>query len=251
MKNLEKISPLFVMLDGTIYTVKDYAIGLTDGFKIGTAYKMNFMFLKAVIPYRGKRGKDDRTGLYTTPNGYIVPYVKPGDNLKHYGHDIISSLNTVSVITDKDVIMPDISESSGKVFKPIINNDDDLSLKLLRSAILMKKIDLDSYTKRFQRMDVGSNASNRKTNAKKALINNRSLSATKLVQFADVFDLEVAILLKDAKNAANPMNPNNLPVAIFSRRPFDCSQFINISDLNLDLLYAVDDEDDDYEIMED
>lgn len=245
---LAKISPRFIVIDYAVYHVINYDEGITKGFKKGVAYLVETDYMDIVLPFKGILKDIDhekRTpGIYTSRKNpkihrFLLPKGNDRDqfspkNIKTTADDIFSKGNFVK----GDIII----DSDGEVFKPRIKPDDDLNLKLLKAAINLKNISLSSYDNRFQAIDIGTNPSNRKSNAKKAILNNDSLSSNKMVQLGDVMDLDIAVVIKDKPSSMYPMNTNGKPIVLYSGPVFSLEGAVNVATINQDSLYEVPEE---------
>lgn len=245
MKALEKNKAGFIVIDFSVFTVHEYTDGLKTGFKKASAYKVCTSLFELVLPYRGNfrdfEGKRP-PGIYSGKKGNTHRFILPSKGeYEQYGFDQIKGVST-SIFSNGNFVKGDvIIDTEGDIFKPRINSDDDLNLKLLKTAINLKNISLSSYDNRFQNIDIGTNPSNRKSNAKKAIVNNNSLSSNKLVQLGDVMDLDIAVVIRDKPGSYFPMSIDK-PIAIFSGPQFDLGKAINISTLDFNKLYEVPEE---------
>lgn len=232
----------FIIIEGKVYLVLSYEEGVANGFQKGNAYHDES--IKLVLPFKGIfQDFDERSpGIYSDRKSKRVRYIFPSvklptykqykpNNIEESGHNMFAKGDYVK----GDIIL----DSDGEAFKPRIDPEDDMNLKIYKAAFCLKDAPLSAFDNRFQNTDIGTNPSNRKSNAKKAILNNNSLSSTKLVQLADVVDLDVAIILKDKSTAAFPMRTKNRPIVIFSNAPFDYSNAIPLSEFSDDDLYKI------------
>ena len=107
----------------------------------------------------------------------------------------------------------------------------------------------DQYKRRLEALAADKNKKsegvNIANNSKRALINNDSLSASKFMTYADTWELEAAIVLKDLPDAANPMFQDGTMLVIYpSGVPFEIpnDKLMDISDYiaeNLDESSAI------------
>lgn len=82
------------------------------------------------------------------------------------------------------------------IYNIIINEDDTPEFALLKQAINNKQIDISSYKNRLN--DSFSNNI-------RLLTNGNSITFSKLRTFAQVFDLECELIIRDKENVVNPM----------------------------------------------
>lgn len=231
----EKIINRLMMVDGIVYYVESYKQGMKEGFKKGKLY---FDHLSGcALPYRGHQDDADelKCGIYKVskkrePDNYVTRFPK-GKERDKYSVENLMPLG--DIFKSGDFIENDlILDIDGESFKPPIYVNDDMMLKLIKAGITLKNAPFNTYDNRFQKMDIGTNSYNRKSNAKKALLNNNSLSSTKALQFSDVMDFDLAIMIKNKPGALCPMDlPDNRPMVIYSREEFDTSNPVNIINL--------------------
>lgn len=244
---LDKIAPKFIVLDYAVFHVINYDEGIKKGFKKGVAYLIETDFIKIVLPYKGILKDIDpekRTpGIYSSKKSTAHRFILPKKNDRaQYLPDKIQSTKD-DIFSKGNFVKGDIIiDTDGEIFKPRIKPDDDLNLKLLKTAINLKNISLSSYDNRFQAIDIGTNPSNRKSNAKKAILNNDSLSSNKLIQLSDVLDLDVAVVIKDKPASMFPMLTDGKPIVIYSNTAFPLNDCINIATINQETLYEVPEE---------
>ena len=82
------------------------------------------------------------------------------------------------------------------VYNITINEDDTPEFALLKQAINNKQIDISSYKNRL---------SDSFSNNIRLLTNGNSITFSKLRTFAQVFDLECELIIRDKENVVNPM----------------------------------------------
>ena len=82
------------------------------------------------------------------------------------------------------------------IYNIMINEDDTPEFALLKQAINNKQIDISSYKNRL---------SDSFSNNIRLLTNGNSITFSKLRTFAQVFDLECELIIRDKKNVVNPM----------------------------------------------
>jgi hypothetical protein len=244
---LDKIAPRFIVIDYAVYHVINYDEGIKKGFKKSVAYLIETDFINIVLPYKGVLKDIDpekRTpGIYSSRKTTAHRFILPNKNVRaQYSPDNIQSTKD-DIFSKGNFVKGDIIiDTDGEIFKPRIKPDDDLNLKVFKTAVNLKNISLSSYDNRFQAIDIGTNPSNRKSNAKKAILNNDSLSSNKLIQLADVMDLDVAVVIKDRPGSMFPMLTDGKPIIMYSNNAFQLNDAINIATLNLETLYEVPEE---------
>lgn len=82
------------------------------------------------------------------------------------------------------------------IYNIVINEDDTPEFALLKQAINNKQIDISSYKSRL---------SDSFSNNIRLLTNGNSITFSKLRTFAQVFDLECELIIRDKNNVVNPM----------------------------------------------
>ena len=216
------LSPLIFKYDGRVLRVKKrkpYQIKYDDD----TAYILG-KYNPYIYPYRGKiTDVHDAVdpGIYIyNKNTYIVRPVTDSEKIMYSIKNIIEltpesifkDLNRESLINTSDDIY---NTSDDELFKPKINENDDIALAGLKFALSKKDILFGSYSSKFQ-----DNAT--KNNGKRAITHGSSLKMEMLSRFADVFDLNVGLVFADKNGCINPMDKKYSKVyVIYDSDPID------------------------------
>lgn len=115
----------------------------------------------------------------------ITDYTK-AENIKQY----IEMVNKFSQEEYQVLTSPD------NIDIPRISRDDEPVMKILKGAVIKKRIDLDKYQER-----IGSTYQN-----DKRLFKGKSITLPKFINIANALDLKVTMTVEDkAPNVANPM----------------------------------------------
>lgn len=235
-----------ILINGAPYRTLPFSDGIVNGFSTGYAYHLKTNIDDRVYPYMGKvksfrkLDPDSKPGIYVSNESgkYCIIYPKKKDS-HMYNPNNAKTFDADSIFTDVNFISTDIDLSvDGDIFHPPIRVDDDMMNKIVKYAIQKKGIVFDAYKSRFDTMGssgkTGGANTNNKNNAKRALLENKSLSTNKAKEYGDVLEYDIAIAICDKPDASNPMNTGGRPIIIYSGDKFDLSDPISISDLLID-----------------
>lgn len=244
-----KLSMKIFSIDDGTYRVHDYdeTMQSENDFETNNVYEIVRDFVHCVLPYRGDVDnlgcvlkKDTLPGIYHNPNTdtYQIRYPRGKKEKQIYSPDNIRDLTKLADLGSCDpnsfADMHLEHKASGDIFVPPINDDDDCTSKILKAFITAKQISYSDYGPRIERLSStksersNGNASN---NAKRALLHNRSTSASKMVVFGESFDFDFAIVLKDKDGCPNPaLNPGE-QVVIYPLNEFKIENTINVTEL--------------------
>lgn len=193
------------IIKGEVYKVQEYRPDIK--LKHGFAYvKNNFIYpymgeyiskfsREPGIYYVGK--KKDKIHHFIKPfflrkgSGYLMQDIKP-TNIKNI-LDIIEHEGLIDI--DSDIILSE----KGKLFAPRISDDDNFLSKVIKTAIVKKKIDLNDYKNRFK-------SEYELNNYRRALLQNGNMSVDKFLKWCDVLDISFEIKYFDRDNSIQPMN---------------------------------------------
>ena len=143
-------------------------------------------------------------GIYIYDNvAYMAPPITLEDEYK-YSVDRVKTITPDSIfksIEDDLIDYPTDIGNVSDVFKPTIQEGDDISLAGMKYVLGKKNISFNSYAHRFTDMST-------KNNGRKALLNGNTLKMSMLSRFAEVFDINAAMLLWDKPGCINPISPN-------------------------------------------
>ena len=198
--------------DGIFHPVFNYEDGME--LKDEAAYiKDNFVYL-----YRGKYKKDEslEPGVYI--NGDKAVFIDPitrGD-VKRYSVSNVINVDTNKIIDElinkKDSFVSikdsEILISNSDMFIPPIKDTDDPLKKIIKQAIIAKKVNISIYKNKVNN-EYGL------TNMKSALLRDTHMSIKYFKMWLEVLDLDFKIILKDNGDPAN-INPLQHEIVISS-----------------------------------
>lgn len=199
------LSPIIFKLNDKTYRVKKKEMWQKD-FEHGTAYLLS-KYNNYVFPYRGKIDDIDDAvypGLYKMDGVVFAVYPMSDDDKKIYSKERLIYLTPDSIFKNLDdglVQIPQDVITDGDIFKPAIKQTDDIALAAMKYAIGQKNINFNTYAHRFPDMAT-------KNNGRRALTHGNTLKMDMLSRFADVFDINAALVLWDKKGCKNPMAKN-------------------------------------------
>ncbi len=205
--------PKYISLGEDVFKVKKWKGEDTD-LEEGCAYHVKEMNL--VLPYMGDIEELSRDqivpGIYTSffddvrEDSEII-YVRPvGKKMKRqYRPDKIYEIDPdyISQIIEeeglKDVYDSALTAEMGEAFVPPISDSDNELLRIIKTVLQHKKVDIKNYSNRF-RSDTDMN------NFKRSLLAHSKMSMEKYNNACEIFDVEWEIIFRDKKGCANPMN---------------------------------------------
>lgn len=126
---------------------------------------------------------------------------------------------------------------NGKAFKPPVRVDDDALNAIVKTAIRLKNAPFGPYGKMLETYTSSTNPAegpNRRNNSKRGLYKNNTLSMNKAQMYTDIWDIDMAIVIKDADGALYKMFDDGSQILYY---PFgkefdlDPSKFIDGSEL--------------------
>ena len=137
-------------------------------------------------------------------DGYAYPVIIPTQSMKEVPkvvgvidfdntHDLKDMIQKTAELekAEKSILI-----DKNNIYNIMINEDDTPEFALLKQAINNKQIDISSYKNRL---------SDSFSNNIRLLTNGNSITFSKLRTFAQVFDLECELIIRDKKNVVNPM----------------------------------------------
>lgn len=117
------------------------------------------------------------------------------DNIIDFDHSD-SLKETIQKTAKLDNMEKTILISKDNIYNISINEDDTPEFALLKDAINKKQIDINSYKARFD---------DSFSNNMRLLSTSNSITFGKMKAFANVFDLDMELTIKDKPNCVNPM----------------------------------------------
>ena len=137
-----------------------------------------------------------------TDLGNVLVYTDPKNMSKEYEDKNIIDFEHVESLQDSIKKQAELLQaertiliSPDNIFTPVVKEDDTPEMKLLKTAIGRKRIDLDNYKQRF-----GSDYNN-----DKRLFDQSSITFFKMKKLCEVMDIDMELTLKDKPGAANPI----------------------------------------------
>lgn len=259
----KKLSMYIFEENGAIYRVFDFHKTLADKeeFYTNNAYIVRTDLRDLVLPFRGAMknfaklfSPDTLPGIYQNPKTKEVQIRGPRTRKEH---EMYSSKNVTNLLNQKDLdkysdsMFRDMQlehKASGDIFTPNISDEDDFTSKLVKTFITAKQINFGDYGARLERLSAtkgDGSMGNARNNAKRALNTNHSMSASKTVYYATVFDGDVALVIRDKPNCPNPaLHPGEQMVIYPTSEPFKIENLVSVNDVANRIQYNGSDEPD-------
>ena len=170
-----------------------------------------------VYIYRGKCKKNaipSIPGVYRKDDGLI--FVDPDEsNIADYSVDNIRDMDTGSILSyiadnADEFVQPDdieIINSSGDIYIPTIGDDDDFLKRIIKEAIIAKRINLKNYKDKFS-----DNYS--LTNMKSGLSRSTKMTVPNFLKWCEILGLDWKVILSDS--GADKYNPLPKEISIDS-----------------------------------
>ena len=258
-KTISKFSQHTFMLDGRYYRVEDMPSHEKeeqfgpDAFKRANAYRYHTDMCNLLLPYRGVLHDPDEfcydqleVGIWHVeirPDHYVRKIVFPRNKseLKKYHRSnetelataVLGNEFTLDQFIDPVLESPD---SGTSLFRPPIHADDDSLNMLIKVGIRNKNSNFAPYAKRLAAFATekfhGIEGANARNNARRALNDNRAMSPTKAQQYAEVFQMDLAYIIKDSDDAMHHMLPPGKMFVVYPSGkafPIKTSDLIDIS----------------------
>lgn len=245
-----KLSMYIFEENGAIFRVFDFYKTLEDGetFYTNNAYIIRDQLRDFVLPFRGDMknfaklfSKDTVPGIYRNPKSGKLQIRGPRSKSEQKMYD---SSNVVNLLNQKDLnrysanMFRDMQlehKASGDIFAPTIKDDDDFTSKAMKTFITAKQISFGDYGTRLEQLSAtkgDGSMGNARNNAKRALMTNSSMSASKLVYYATAFDADVALILRDKPDCPNPaLRPGEQMVIFPVSSPFKIENLVSVTEV--------------------
>lgn len=258
-------------LDGAFYNVLDFPYDKVKEtgpsvLRKKVAYRIETDMTKGLFPYRGIIGKKEKWNPYISKVGiymkelndgvYQMRLAYPHTPEERVEYSLDQAKDFVSAVINQEIPPDQFSNitlnvsTNGKAFMPPIHEDDDFLNMILKLGIRLKEIPFELYGKRIEaavfNKSKGTEGINAKNNAKRGIITNKSLSSTKFCQFAEVGDMEAAIILRDKPNSPHPMFEDGTMLIMYPLgEPFEIEsdKLLEASDLVMEAINESVDED--------
>lgn len=262
MSKPNKKSPLctpMTIIDGVAYRVEPYPslaewreYGL-DCFKKAVAYQIDSDLTHLVLPYRGFINdvdqfsfKEAEPGIWTYKKNKKLYHriVRPHGKkeLEKYSSDrvldIMVAVKNGQIPSDQFMDLRIGGADIGSdIYSPPLHIDDDALNLLIKTAIRLKSAPFEPYGKRMEAMVTkkyhGNEGINARNNFRRAMQLNRSMSPSKALQYSDVYQLELAYIIKDQDGAMHPMFDDGEMMIIYPNGhefPIDPTKLISASE---------------------
>lgn len=187
------------------------------------AYTFEGLSKGYVFPYRGiwegKEWSVDNTkvGIYAIKrrkNDYYIRLRRPKTKEETQVYTVERARNAAAAVlnreypTDKFTNIIQSVGLDGKAFMPPVRSDDDALNALIKTAMRLKAAPFSPYGKMLETYSVSTNpaeGANRKNNSKRSLYKNDTMSMNKAIMYANIWGLDMALVIKDAPDALYPM----------------------------------------------
>lgn len=188
--------------DGSVYRVRSYFKELTE-FEEDVAYlKDGYYYL-----YRGNlsdANSNDKPGIYydSKKDSYVLFEVTPPDKEEYTYEDKIGSLNPSNIINqinNHQVKIINFPEADAMNIPPISEGDDILK-RLIKQAMLYKRINIDLYKERFD-------DKNKLFNLKQVLKGDKPMTKLIFDRAVEAMSLKYTIIIEEE-------DPNSIIVGI-------------------------------------
>jgi hypothetical protein len=193
------------IIKGEVYKVQEYQPDMK--LKHGFAYLKNGLLYPYMGEFIDKFSREPGVYYVGKKKDMIYHFIKPFFIRKGSGYleSSIRSTNTKNILDiieheglidiDSDVILSE----KGKLFVPRISHDDNFLSRIVKTAIVKKKIDLNDYKNRFK-------SEYELNNYRRALLQNGNMSVDKFLKWCEVLDISFEIRYFDIDSSVQPMN---------------------------------------------
>lgn len=246
-----------IIIYNGMYHVDDYPFEKVEEkgpecLKKGVAYIYDTDLTHGIFPYRGII--DDNFSYDESPVGlyfrkkhgkYKLVIVRPRtmQDAKQYDPANIQDLVAMTLgygynlnqFADNKRNMADMGSD---IFLPPMHAEDDFLNTIVKLGIRKKCAPFEPYGVRLEAMAADSSStsegSNIKNNGKRGLYKNFTMSPSKAVQFSDVWQMEIAVILRDSPDAMHKALPEGKAMVVYANgEPFDINNedLIDVSDV--------------------
>jgi hypothetical protein len=231
------LSNRIIKYEENMYRVYDYTSN--EDLQLGNSYifggkthRFTIQYVY-VLPFKGQYDKTlTSPGIYLKDGQLRLIHPRTDKEKQIYNISRVFTITPKTINSDLAQYLNEIDltelKYTGNVFEPKIKDTDDVGIKAMRLAIWKKQIDFNSYANRFERpWD--------RANMKKSLMQDSTLTFSKLKTYADVFDLEYGIIIFDKPGAKDPLSKEGHAMIVFNDMAYD------IDDENVDVIWGIDD----------
>ena len=185
------------------------------------AYTFDGLSKGFVFPYRGIYEGDDwpdntKVGIYAIPGklNWLIRLRRPKTKEEAATYSEDRARNAAAAVlnreypTDKFTNIIQSVGMDGKAFMPPVRADDDALNALIKTAMRKKGAPFSPYGKMLETYSTSTNpaeGANRKNNSKRSLYKNDTMSMNKAIMYANIWGLDLAIVICDAPDTAYPM----------------------------------------------
>lgn len=192
------------------------------------AYRIKTQLTDGLFPYRGIVENDhpitprnSEVGIYfrkkKDKKSYTMIIRRPMTKKEKEAYSVQNEMDVAVAFVDRTMSVDQLTNISasvgmdGKAFRPPIRPEDDMLNKVMKMCIRLKNAPFEPYGKVLEG-SVGKTKSaegtNIRNNTRRMLYVNNALSGSKYALCSDVWQLDTAIIVKDAPNAIYPMFKN-------------------------------------------
>jgi len=262
--NMGGLSTLGVLIDGKYYRVMPFPYSEVekegpDILRKGIAYQIQTDLTHGLFPYRGTLGPKEHLDYRTAQVGIYMKQLKGGEYVMRIvrprtkkereeyalGREMDIMAATVSGKIPKDQLI-DLkmvpTGGTGDAFMPPIRAADDPLNRLMKLAIRLKEMPFGPYGKRLEALAVdrsGIEGVNTKNNARRALYENTAMSPSKFIVYADTWEYEAAIILRDSPESTHPMFEDGKMLILYPSGPaftIDPDKLVDARDMILEAI---------------
>lgn len=213
-----------------------------------------------LMPYRGILDKHQpitglKPGFYFTKikrDKYQETIIRPRtpkekemyhpSQIKDMLYAMVSGEITPDEFADPQLNLADIGTDT---YQPPIHVDDDPANMLLKMGIRLKAASFAPYGKRLEAQVSDKNSSagaNKRNNVRRAMWLNTSLSPSKLCEYGDAWEFDIAIVLRDRPGAMHPMRiPKDKMLVVYPISPpfeIETPNLLDIRDMISDAILS-------------
>lgn len=254
-----KLSSPGLMINGKYYRVMDFPREKVEAEGPGclmkaVAYRIKTQLTDGLFPYRGIVENDhpitprnSEVGIYfrkkKNRKSYTMIIRRPMTKKEKEAYSIQNEMDVAVAFVDRTMSVDQLTNISasvgmdGKAFRPPIRAEDDMLNKVMKMCIRLKNAPFEPYGKVLEG-SVGKTKSaegtNIRNNTRRMLYVNSALSGSKYALCSDVWQLDTAIIVKDAPNAIYPMFENGEMLILYPngyKFDIDPSKLVDAEDM--------------------
>ena len=209
------------------------------------AYIIETDMFKGILPYKGVIRRGELWTPYAEPGIYVkqtkneeswkikIAYPRNKKNREDYMlsniRDCFAALIGGQYNANQFVDINVVEQAKSEAFMPPIRIGDDPLNTIVKTAIRTKEAPFEYHGKRLEGLAVDHSKSiegiNIRNNAKRGILQNSAMSAGKAILYADTWELEMAIIVRDSPNSKYPMFVDGEMLIIYpNSEPFEIKQ---------------------------